>query len=439
MRKTYLLLALSIVLMLSGCNAKNNAVTAALQSSNSENTLTSKSGTCIVRHPPASGENIGGLNVITGHKSKFLGDAKNFNGYLDLRYSDLSNVNLSQNSEQLSNCFFSNHTKWPEKMTKEYKPDSILELGKNQGLGIRKLNNEGIDGTGVNIAIIDQPLLVDHEEYRDQIKFYDEVNCVGEASMHGPAMSSIAVGKSIGVAPKANLYYVGCYNFNAKENNSQIDYTLAVVKAVDKIVKINKTLSEKDKIRVLSLSCVWGPNNKGYKEMNEAVKRAENAGIFVVSANIFETSNYKFWYYGVDREPMADPEKQSSYKPHKWSNWISFVEDMPGFGKYYEKKYNKLAPKELLLVPMSSKTLAIPEDIKGYSFARIGGWSSVEPYLAGLYALSCQVKPNITPDLFWSTALKTGDAMDIKNEGKETQKGKLINPTKLIEALKNDK
>ncbi len=173
--------------------------------------------------------------------------------------------------------------------------------------------------------------------------------------------------------------------------------------------------------------------------MNEAVKRAENAGIFVISANIFETSNYKFWYYGVDREPMADPEKQSSYEPHKWSNWISFVEDIPGFGKYYEEKYNKLVAKELLLVPMSSKTFAMPEDVKGYSFARIGGWSSVEPYLAGLYAMSCQVKPNITPDLFWSTALKTGDTMDIRNEGKETKTGKLINPTKLIEALKNDK
>ena len=262
MRKIYLLLALSIVLMLSGCNAKNNAVTTALQSSNSENTPTVKSGTYIVRHPPTPGENIGGLNVITGHKSKFLGDAKNFNGYLDLRYSDLSDVNLSQNSEQLSNCFFSNHTKWPEKMTKEYKPDTILEFGKNQGLGIKKLNNEGIDGSGINIAIIDQPLLVDHEEYKDQIKFYDEINGDGAASMHGPAMTSIAVGKSIGVAPKANLYYIGCYNFNTKENNSKIDF-IWEAKAVDKIVKINKTLSEKDKIRVLSLSCVWVPNNKG--------------------------------------------------------------------------------------------------------------------------------------------------------------------------------
>ncbi|MBZ9686915.1 S8 family serine peptidase [Clostridium estertheticum] len=438
MRKIYFLLALSMVLMLSGCSAKSNVVTVSLQSSNGKNTPTSNSETYIVRHPPVAGKPIGDINVIISKRLNYLEDALKFDDYLDLRDSDLSNVNLSQNSAELNNSSFSTHTKWPKKMPESFKPDTILELGKNQGLGIRKLNNEGIDGRGINIAIVDQPLLVDHEQYKDQIKFYDESDCEGEASMHGPAMTSIAVGKTIGVAPKAKLYYVGCYNFNTKENNSKIDF-IGVAKAVDRILEINKTLIEKDKIRVLSISVGWCPNNKGYKEMNQAVERAKEAGIFVISANIFETYNNKFWYYGVDREPMADPEKQSSYKPHKWSNWISFIAAIPGFAKYYEEKYNKLEAKEILLVPMCSKTYASFEGVKDYSFNRIGGWSSVEPYLAGLYALSCQVKPNITPELFWSTALKTGDTMEIRNEGKETKTGKLINPIKLIEALKNDK
>jgi len=437
MRKIYLLLVLFIVLMFSGCRAKSNVATAALKNSNSKNTATSSSGTYIVRHPPAEGK-IGGVNVIISKTFYYLDNAPKFGDYLDLRDSDLSNINLSKNSVELSNCFFSTHTKWPKKMTEGFKSDTILELGKNQGLGIRKLNNEGIDGSGINIAIIDQPLLVDHEQYKNQIKFYDEINGGGEASMHASAMASIAVGKTIGVAPKAKLYYVGTYNFNTKEDNSKLDFT-GEAKAVDRIVEINKGLSEKDKIRVLSISAAWCPNNKGYKKMNEAVEIAKKSGIFVISANIFETYNNKFWYYGVDRDPMADPEKQSSYKPHKWSNWISFVSDIPGFGKYYEEKFTELGAKELLLVPMCSKTFATPQGVNDYSFNRIGGWSSVEPYLAGLYALSCQVKPDITPDLFWSTALKTGDIMEIKNKGKETETGKLINPIKLIEALRNDK
>lgn len=157
--------------------------------------------------------------------------------------------------------------------------------------------------------------------------------------------------------------------------------------------------------------------------------------IFVISADIFETYNNKFWYYGVDRKPMDDPEKQASYKPHKWKDWLSFV-PIANFRKYYEKKFDSVSPKEFLLVPMSSKTFAGYEGTNDYTFNRIGGWSSVEPYLAGLYAMCCQVKPDITPDIFWSTALKTGDTVEIKNEGKETKTGKLINPVKLIASLK---
>ena len=33
--------------------------------------------------------------------------------------------------------------------------------------------------------------------------------CDPDAQMHGPAVSSIAVGKTVGVAPEADLYYIG--------------------------------------------------------------------------------------------------------------------------------------------------------------------------------------------------------------------------------------
>lgn len=352
-----------------------------------------------------------------------------------MRDSDLTNAKLNNSDEELNNCYFSTHTKWPKELTKDFNPNTILKLGKNQGLGINKLHAEGIDGRGINIAMIDSALLVDHEEFKNQIKFYDEINCAGEkASIHGPAMASLAVGKSIGVAPKANLYFVGADNLDIKNGISQIDF-IPIAKAIDKILEINQKLSLQNKIRVLSISTAWCPYDKGYKEITEAIERAKNAGIFVISVNTFETYNNKFWYYGADRKPMDDPEKQTSYKPHKWKDWLSFI-PAPDFKKYYEKKFDSVSPKEFLLVPMSSKTLAGYEGTNDYTFNRIGGWSSVEPYLAGLYAMCCQIKPDITPDIFWSTALKTGDTMEIKNEGKETKTGKLINPVKLIAALK---
>ncbi len=47
-----------------------------------------------------------------------------------------------------------------------------------------------------------------------------------------------------------------------------------------------------------------------------------------------------------------------------------------------------------------------------YAFHREGRWSSAAPYLAGLCALVCQVRPDITPELFWETGLETGTTPD---------------------------
>jgi hypothetical protein len=57
------------------------------------------------------------------------------------------------------------------------------------------------------------------------------------------------------------------------------------------------------------------------------------------------------------------------------------------------------------------------------------------PYLAGIYALACQVDHKITPDIFWSTALKTGRTIQIEHEGKSYSFGVILDPQALIRAL----
>ena len=61
----------------------------------------------------------------------------------------------------------------------------------------------------MGIAIIDQPLLTEHVETAGRLRWYETITLVdgGTASMHGPAVSSIAVGRTSGVAPEADLYY----------------------------------------------------------------------------------------------------------------------------------------------------------------------------------------------------------------------------------------
>lgn len=77
----------------------------------------------------------------------------------------------------------------------------------------------------------------------------------------------------------------------------------------------------------------------------------------------------------------------------------------------------------------------LPDYFYDYVFYREGGLSWSIPYIAGLYALACQFKPDITPDIFWSTALETGDIIKVLNNNNEYELKKIVNPVRLIEAI----
>ena len=59
---------------------------------------------------------------------------------------------------------------------------ALLEECKDPGLGVRSLQARGITGRGVNVAILDQPLLTDHPEFADRIAAYYDTGCEGETS-----------------------------------------------------------------------------------------------------------------------------------------------------------------------------------------------------------------------------------------------------------------
>ncbi len=120
--------------------------------------------------------------------------------------------------DDLLHAIFDSKTQWPasNQMPADFDWQAIMETGKNPGLGIRSLHEAGITGRGVNIAIIDQPLIIDHIEYADRIRLYEEINVVPgtPSQMHGPGVTSIAVGRTAGVAPHANVYYIAAFNFD---------------------------------------------------------------------------------------------------------------------------------------------------------------------------------------------------------------------------------
>lgn len=340
---------------------------------------------------------------------------------VDFRGYDASHLKIGKEQlDDLKWATFSTTTKWPQTLPQEFNPEEIMEKGKNPGLHVRNLHEQGITGAGIGIAIIDQNLLVGHEEYKEQLKFYEEIHpSDAVASMHGPAVASIAVGKTVGVAPEADLYYIAEFHGEIINGSYEADFTWLAM-SIDRILEVNKTLPNERKIRVISISVGWNPQNKGYYETVDAVNRARQQGIFVVSSSLQDTYGYEF--QGLGRSWYSDSDDSGAYTPGSfWAN--SFYRD--------DFSYNNV-----LLVPMDGRTTADPSGNEGYVYYAEGGLSWSIPYVAGLYALACQVKEDITPREFWDTALRTGDIIDIEKDGKVFQLKRIANPVKLIESLK---
>ncbi len=178
-------------------------------------------------------------------------------GQMDLQSYDLSALDLRNSLNDLLYADFNQRTVWPpaEKMPADFDYQKIMEIGKNPGLGIRKLHEQGITGKGVGVAIIDQELLVEHQEYAERVQFYEEIGAGKTpstlAAMHAAAVASLAVGKTVGVAPGADLYFISAFSGKCFDTPEMYH---CLTQGIRRILEINQQLPAERKIRVISIS-----------------------------------------------------------------------------------------------------------------------------------------------------------------------------------------
>ena len=352
---------------------------------------------------------------------------------LDLINDDLSRLDLRERLDDLLYASFDGGTRWPtpERMP-QFDPKRLMELGRSPGLGVRSLHKQGITGKAVGVAIIDSPLLIDHVEYRDALRLYEEIPAITEgetnpgwtvsginADMHGSAVTSIALGKSVGVAPQADLYYIA--TCAAVEGSNRRDFTRHA-QAIERILEVNQMLPADRRIRVISMSIGWDPIDAGFDAIQKATRRAKESGLLVVSSSADVTHGFKF--NGLGRDPLVDPEKPDSYCPGLWWAW-SLRNPL-----FFRLRRSNIVDR--LMVPMDSRTTASPRAIDEYVFYRDGGWSWSVPYIAGLYALAAQARPTVTPDAFWRAAWDTGTPFNVRVGQEAVCLGRIVSPAEMI-------
>lgn len=347
----------------------------------------------------------------------------NYSGLYDLRSADLQDVDLSTYGAELNLAMFDSATIWPEKMPDGFDADKIMTLGKDPGRGVDTLHARGLTGKNMGIAIIDDYLLVDHIEYADRVRYYEEYTGQDEipGQMHSAAVSSIALGETVGVAPEALLYFmqvpIGKYS---EDGTVTRDYT-DTASAIERFIALNEQLPEEEKIRVISMSINWKADSLGAEAMDLAIQKAEAAGIVCCSVhNLMEE------YLGLGRDPYGDPNDIASAKPGMfWETSLYTGEEVQGFK----------TETDLILVPMDARCVASPTGTEDYVFYPDGGMSWLVPYVSGLYVLACQASPGLTFDAFTQAARETAVPVSIEHEGKDYPYGFVLDAVALFDQL----
>lgn len=338
-------------------------------------------------------------------------------GELDVRSCNISSWDLTQYTvQELADVLsFDSRTKFPPrtKLPKGFDPHRILQNGKNPGLGVRNLHAQGITGKGVSMAIIDQNLLLGHVEYAPNVVFYEEDsfwNSIGAgASMHAPAVVSIAAGKSVGVAPAARIFaFAGKFKVNAGIFDAR-----PVATMLHRVAELNAQLSADKKIRVVSISRGFDKRDLGSEEFNAAKNALEKDGVAVFITNDVDTLSRG--------HSLNDPENTANYcRPAYWSGDVSSLS----------------ADMQEVVVPTDFRTTASPTGTNDYVHYANGGLSWAVPYVAGLYALGVQVYPQLTKEIFMKAAHETATVRNCEYEGEKFSMP-LVNPANLINYLKS--
>lgn len=291
----------------------------------------------------------------------------------------------------------------------EKRQDEIMDNGKNPGLGIRELHKEGITGKGINVAIIDQNLLIHHPEFDGKIAEYYDTGCEVDpdsGSMHAPAVTSILVGNTVGVAPDAKVYFAAAPSWTGDSE--------FYAKGLYWIIEENKKLPEGEKIRVVSVSAAPSGNGSPFTEnldmWDEAVLAAQDEGILVLDCRNNITT-------GIIAPAFYNPENPDN---------VSMCTG--GF-----PTSTSVIPSSSIGVPTSYRTVAeeYTEGSPSYQYTGQGGLSWGIPYAAGVLALGWQVNPELDNAQIVQTLF---DTCSIANDGSN-----IINPIAFIDAMKETK
>jgi hypothetical protein len=295
-------------------------------------------------------------------------------------------------------------------------PRVQLERAKDPGLGVRSLHAAGVTGAGVAVAIADGQLRGDHVEYAERLMHYEELDDFAGRpfDMHGPAMASLLVGRSIGVAPGADLHYFA------------VDFARLtperLAEVIDRVVDRNEALPHEERVRVLSVSI--GYRGEAREVVDEAIRRALARDLFVlVTVYPVDYVEPPLAIRGLGCSPWRDCDRPEMFgvSPGEAAAFRAggeSVAEVMARRAAYDAEQGYVS----VYAPARARTVAGNRHPREYRYDVEGGDSQWAPYLTGVLALALEVAPS----------LHATDLAELLAEGAVHGPG-LIDPGRVVE------
>lgn len=302
-------------------------------------------------------------------------------------FEDLSNYEFEDNIDNsiIRKVPFSTKTIFPKKHPFHFNESMFHTFNE-----VKKLHELGIDGSGVNVAVIDFSFDVVPNELKDSLVEYISCNDNPRVHFHGTTVATQMCGKNLGVAPGSSLYF---YGTGEGRNNIIPDS----IKALKNIYEKNEKGAN---IKIVNISASVERENP---EFMEWYNKLLEQGCFIIDSPIF----------GKD---FTSINSDSNTNEYYYSDWqvLSMDQDV---------LHSKIA------VPTGGRMTPLVTTENEYLYCGQATYSWSIPTLCGYFALVLQVNPNLTYDEFVKLARET-----VKNENGIA----LLNINGIIEELNKE-
>lgn len=312
----------------------------------------------------------------------------------------------------------------PDKLPDDFNPKKILDTTMSPR-NMTQIKEAGIDGKGINIAIIDDKLFLENPEYKDNLKYYSQQteSNIGPA-MHGALVCCRAVGKNTGTAPGANLYYFEAEVLAGRTK----DFFERNIKALERVLQYNKNAKPENKIHILSCSWALYSTSNGEKATVEQrirtytlIQELYNMGIKIIHCDPGPLTTEDT----EQREQIEQKLHNNGFANVHWCDEIFFPDDE---NMEQHKRFSQYPG--IIGIPTLNMSHIDYHGVK--RFNGYGGDSSAAPYLAGVYACALQNNQIFMTRQNWQEELDTilqETATPTKNGGK------MINPMGIRERV----